>query len=138
MGFFVPDEKSFDNYECKTPEVPEMFKQAEAMIPMMKVMAKSNNKGTDPAWTQVVHDTWHNMAMVGAVVTEEYEATQYCKGMVYAFELRAIIHRITHPLLMYMVKDFEFPQIAMPALPELAMPTIEMPAMPEVHLPFLQ
>ena len=68
MGFFLPDEKSFDNYKCATPEVPEMFKQAEAMIPMMKVMAKTRNEGKDAAWTQVVHDTWHNMAMVGAVV----------------------------------------------------------------------
>ena len=55
--------------------------------------------------------------------------------MVYAFELRAILHRITHPLLVYMFSNFEIPSIGMPAFPELSMPTIEMPKMPEVHLP---
>ena len=89
MGFFLPDEKSFDNYKCATPEVPEMFKQAEAMIPMAKMMfMNATGQKELPEYMNTVEHLLMGMEQIVFTLIGGYEGTSFCKGLIVAYHGR--------------------------------------------------
>ena len=89
VGFFVPDEKSFDNYHCADPVVPEMFKQAEAMIPMATMMFKNATGQKElPDYVKTLEHVFLGMEQIVFTLLGGYEGTQFCKGLIVSYHGR--------------------------------------------------
>ena len=100
-GFFLPDEQSFINYNCPQPEVPEMFKQAEAMIPMVKMMSQQMNAGVVPKPVIMLEELFEDFIEMASVVKSMafgYEGSEFCKGLVLVHTGKAFSGKVMHEL----------------------------------------
>merc|ERR1712137_317697 len=90
-GFFVPDVKSFDNYKCKTPEVPEIFKSAEAMIPMVTLMFKNatGQKELPPIYGKL-QELFVGAEQILFTFVSGYEGSQFCKGLILSYHAKTL------------------------------------------------
>jgi len=75
---------------CQRPHVPDMVKQAESMLPMLDMMAKQMNNGKEPTWMTQLKESEHTLALFAAMTLEEYPGTEFCRGMIMAFEGRKL------------------------------------------------
>ena len=53
------EEESLIDIGCPLPEMPEMFTQAEAMIPMAKMMLANMNEGVEPTFIAPLEGILH-------------------------------------------------------------------------------
>lgn len=83
-GFMITDEH--DMKACKKPEIPDMVKQAETMLPMMDMMVKQMNAGVEPMWMTELMSSEHALSLLAALTMGEYNDTEFCRGMIMAFE----------------------------------------------------
>ena len=75
---------------CQKPHVPDMVKQAETMLPMLDMMAKQMNNGKEPTWMTQLKESEHTLALFAAMTLEQYPGTEFCRGMIMAFEGRKL------------------------------------------------
>ena len=88
-GFFVPDQKSFEIYQCAAPVIPEMFKQAEAMLPMAEMMFKNATGQQElPAYVKTLENVFTGLEQNVFTLIGGYEGTQFCKGLIVAYHGR--------------------------------------------------
>jgi hypothetical protein len=87
-GFMLTSEHEMK--DCKRPNIPDMVKQAETMLPMLDMMAKQMNEGKEPTWMVQLKSSEHTLALLAAMTLGEYNDTEFCRGEIMAFEGRKL------------------------------------------------
>jgi hypothetical protein len=87
-GFMLTNEHEMKG--CHKPKENAMVKQAESMLPMAEMMVKNMYEGKEPKWFKSLKDSEHTIAIMASMVMEKYEDTEFCKGMILAFEGRKV------------------------------------------------
>ena len=88
-GFFAADEDTIVEAGCPVPEIPMFLEQAEAMLPMAKVMIQNMNGGVVPHAFETFEGMTHEIEVIVAVMLGDLE-NQFCTGSLLAFEYKKI------------------------------------------------